>query len=429
MSMLGLWGGAIALALAAVVVAAISRLMARPQVPVRQLKTRGSLGEVRRVPSSLAAELTYPLLHADNTITEDGEFSAGSRPSPGQTFGLYGATGLYCTGNHVPNEPPTSPPLRASVAAGSPFSPRRQLAEAEGVWVDGMQAFVVTDPAPPFAIVTASRDWLQFCGFSASEVKGRTLRLLQGPATERLLAAKLVEAAQLGVSTDAVLTNYTKHCLPFRNHIHVHPYDDRNGVLAGFKVVTDRAEVLGSSPARPLQMWSDRSATATANDEAEDEGSAILHALQALVEASDGEGLDMHSAGLPSLERRTPASPRRGAGGQKESVISRHSPKRAMSVPGSPFGADKSPFAPSRNGVIRSPKRSTQLDEMQGPAEPLSLPPAAMAAEPSRPAHAAQPRAFKRRSACGSTPIGMLGALAPSLTGAQNQKRAALPRA
>ena len=101
--------------------------------------------------------------------------------------------------------------------------------------MEGMYLCVVTEPTPPFAIVAASRGWLQFCGFDAKEVKGRTLSMLQGPATERVVAAKLVSAAHKGVATDAVLVNYTKHCLAFRNHVRVHPFT-KDGVLEKFKV-------------------------------------------------------------------------------------------------------------------------------------------------------------------------------------------------
>ena len=45
----------------------------------------------------------------------------------------------------------------------------------------------------------------------------------------------IVQAAHKGIPTDAVLVNYTKHCLAFRNHVRVHPFT-KEGVLEGFKV-------------------------------------------------------------------------------------------------------------------------------------------------------------------------------------------------
>ena len=114
--------------------------------------------------------------------------------------------------------PAASPARPLQVVAGSPFSPQpRHLCDGEGLWVEGMYLCVVTEPMPPFAIVAASRGWLQFCGFGAKEVKGRTLSMLQGPATERIVAAKLVNAAHKGIPTDAVLVSAhkanTKRCL------------------------------------------------------------------------------------------------------------------------------------------------------------------------------------------------------------------------
>jgi len=182
-------------------------------------------------------------------------------PSPPAAPGPTQASGLYSTAGASPGRagsvvlPAASPPR--PVVSGSPFSPQpRALCEGEGVWVEGMYLCVVTEPMPPFAIVAASRGWLQFCGFDAKEVKGRTLSMLQGPATERVVAAKLVSAAHQGVATDAVLVNYTKHCLAFRNHVRVHPFT-KDGVLEGFKVIAPPAftpSARSSTPQHPSQQ-------------------------------------------------------------------------------------------------------------------------------------------------------------------------------
>ena len=138
------------------------------------------------------------------------------RPGPAQASGLYSTAGASPGRAGTVVVPAASPPR--PVVSGSPFSPQpRALCEGEGVWVEGMYLCVVTEPTPPFAIVAASRGWLQFCGFDAKEVKGRTLSMLQGPATERVVAAKLVSAAHKGVATDAVLVNYTKAPTPNPN--------------------------------------------------------------------------------------------------------------------------------------------------------------------------------------------------------------------
>lgn len=167
--------------------------------------------------------------------------SSTLRPDPIQASGLYNTAGAS-PGRHGGSAgavivPAASPARPLHVVAGSPFSPQpRHLCEGEGLWEEGMYLCVVTEPMPPFAIVAASRGWLQFCGFGAKEVKGRTLSMLQGPATSRIVASKLVNAAHNGVPTDAVLVNYTKHCLAFNNHVRVHPFT-KDGVLEGFKVI------------------------------------------------------------------------------------------------------------------------------------------------------------------------------------------------
>ena len=156
--------------------------------------------------------------------------SKSLRPDPTQASGLYNTAGAS-PGRHgsagAVIVPAASPARPLQVVAGSPFSPQpRHLCDGEGLWVEGMYLCVVTEPMPPFAIVAASRGWLQFCGFGAKEVKGRTLSMLQGPATERIVAAKLVNAAHKGIPTDAVLVSAhkanTKRCL-HRALPHPHP--------------------------------------------------------------------------------------------------------------------------------------------------------------------------------------------------------------
>jgi len=43
----------------------------------------------------------------------------------------------------------------------------------------------VCSAKPPYAVISASADWLQLCGFVEHEVIGKTLALIQGPASNQ----------------------------------------------------------------------------------------------------------------------------------------------------------------------------------------------------------------------------------------------------
>ena len=70
--------------LAALALVAMQSLVNRrlTRVPKPWKKT-GVLGEVKRVPSSLSAELAFPLLQAENAISEDAEFNTNDTNYPG----------------------------------------------------------------------------------------------------------------------------------------------------------------------------------------------------------------------------------------------------------------------------------------------------------------------------------------------------------
>ena len=79
-------GAAILAALALVAMQSlVNRRLTRALKP---WKKTGVLGEVKRVPSSLSAELAFPLLQAENAISEDAEFNTNDTNYPG-TPGLY----------------------------------------------------------------------------------------------------------------------------------------------------------------------------------------------------------------------------------------------------------------------------------------------------------------------------------------------------
>ena len=82
-----------------------------------------------------------------------------------------------------------------------------------------------------------SEEWLNFCGFSRSEIVGETLKILQGEATDRDTTEAITLPALQRESITATLVNYTKRGWPFLHTVHVEPLVGAAGVAAGgFKV-------------------------------------------------------------------------------------------------------------------------------------------------------------------------------------------------
>lgn len=91
-------------------------------------------------------------------------------------------------------------------------------------------ARVVTKATAPFHIVDCNRAWLELCSFpSKSSVVGRTLRVIQGPLTDRESLKRLHAEIIQGHATDATLLNYKGDGATFINYLRVCPiYPDRD---------------------------------------------------------------------------------------------------------------------------------------------------------------------------------------------------------
>jgi PAS domain S-box-containing protein len=80
-------------------------------------------------------------------------------------------------------------------------------------------ACVVTRPTAPHTIVTVNAAWTDLCGYTAAEVMGKSLSMLQGNMTNTQLAASTVEQANAKKWVDMYLVNYKKNGSPFTNHL------------------------------------------------------------------------------------------------------------------------------------------------------------------------------------------------------------------
>lgn len=88
---------------------------------------------------------------------------------------------------------------------------------------------VITARDQPFTIRAVNDSWSKLCGFSHAEAVGKSLQMIQGPATSPRevdrLARLLGDKSAPDVAVDVSLVNYTKDRRPFLNRVHVTPID------------------------------------------------------------------------------------------------------------------------------------------------------------------------------------------------------------
>mmetsp|Transcript_56761 Transcript_56761/g.93917 ORF Transcript_56761/g.93917 Transcript_56761/m.93917 type:complete len:202 (-) Transcript_56761:475-1080(-) len=101
-----------------------------------------------------------------------------------------------------------------------------------------------TDVVSPYAILWASKMWLETWGFNEDNVVGATFKSIQGADTDLDEARKLILAAEHGLSATAVLVNYTTSGTPFRHTIAIEPITNLLGVAQFYRVRTCSMEVL-----------------------------------------------------------------------------------------------------------------------------------------------------------------------------------------
>jgi len=116
---------------------------------------------------------------------------------------------------------------------------------------DDMQMEIFIEARAPFQVLWASNGWLSFCGFKHAELKGKTMTILQGPATDDEAAKKLTAAGEGRCRGVATLVNYTKSRVPFRHTVHIEPLVNSFGQLRMFKACSTDIEVLPSLEGSP----------------------------------------------------------------------------------------------------------------------------------------------------------------------------------
>ncbi|HEX6938724.1 MAG TPA: response regulator [Longimicrobiales bacterium] len=117
-----------------------------------------------------------------------------------------------------------------------------RLAAAIGNLATGV---VITDPnAPDHPVIFANAGFLRITGYTAAEVMGRNLRLLQGPDTDPVAVEEIRQALAARRPCEVVLLNYRKDGTPFWNQLTISPVCNEVGDVVHFvglqTDVTDR---------------------------------------------------------------------------------------------------------------------------------------------------------------------------------------------
>jgi len=87
----------------------------------------------------------------------------------------------------------------------------------------------ITSARPPYQIVQVNPAWSQLCGYTSEEASGRTLGILQGPATDRAAVARFMADVHAGRPAAMTVTNYKKDGRPFDNYVRVYPLSSSMG--------------------------------------------------------------------------------------------------------------------------------------------------------------------------------------------------------
>ena len=89
---------------------------------------------------------------------------------------------------------------------------------------------VTCSATPPYAVTSASADWQQLCGFAEHEVIGKTLALIQGPASNQSDLRTMMASIHAGELPEPVtLINYDKQHQPFVHTVTITAEADASG--------------------------------------------------------------------------------------------------------------------------------------------------------------------------------------------------------
>ena len=97
---------------------------------------------------------------------------------------------------------------------------------------NSFDSVLITDTSKGGKIIYANKAFQTLTGFSPKEVVGHTPRILQGPATDKKVIARLASALQKGGKFEGKAINYKKDKTPFIMHWRGVPGKNKGAVVA-----------------------------------------------------------------------------------------------------------------------------------------------------------------------------------------------------
>ena len=88
---------------------------------------------------------------------------------------------------------------------------------------NSLDSILITDATARTKILYANKAFKSLTGYSPAEVLGKTPKILQGPATDKKVIARLSETLSAGGRFEGKAINYKKNGTPFLMHWRVVP--------------------------------------------------------------------------------------------------------------------------------------------------------------------------------------------------------------
>jgi PAS domain S-box-containing protein len=85
----------------------------------------------------------------------------------------------------------------------------------KGLAENSFDSILITDASKQAKIIYANKAFKNLTGYGIGEVLGKTPKILQGPATDKKVIARLAAALSKGIPFDGKAINYKKNGTPF----------------------------------------------------------------------------------------------------------------------------------------------------------------------------------------------------------------------
>lgn len=99
---------------------------------------------------------------------------------------------------------------------------------------DAPRARVITLANRPHLITQVNRDFVDLAGFAAGEALGRSLRIIQGPATDQAVVGDLLADVARQLPASMIVVNYRRNGERFINYLRVFPLVDTDRGITHF---------------------------------------------------------------------------------------------------------------------------------------------------------------------------------------------------